>query len=102
MSVLNQPSLLIMTALVGAVLYGAVEWGDRRPVPFLNQPLALEQRLTAAGLASAAIVHMSGMFGGFCRVALLCGGLTLTHATFRARSLAARWSRFKDQVEKID
>ena len=98
-SVLMQPALLIVTAIVAAVLFAAVEWGDR-PVPLLEQPLQIEQRLTAAALTSAALVQFSGSAGQLARVATLCGGLTLGHATFRARTLAARWSFFKDQVAK--
>jgi len=100
--VLLQPTLLIIFCLVCAMLFGAVEWGDTRPVPGLNQPLALDQRVAAAALASAAVVHMSGSVDRVARVALLCGGLTLGHATFRARSLAARWHHFKEQAEKVD
>ena len=38
--------------------------------------------------------------GGAVIAAAFGGGLVLTHAAFRARSLAARWSFFKDSVEK--
>ena len=102
LSVLQQPSLLIVTGICSAVFYGAVEWGDHRPIPGLDQALSLEQRVATAMLASAAVVNYSGSSGKVARVALLCGGLTLGHAAFRARTLAARWSFFKDQVEKQD
>ena len=94
--------LLIIAGLVGATVYGAVEWGDQRPVPVLEQPLRFEQRLTAALLASAAMVQLSGTSGQVARVSLLCAGLTLTHATFRARSMAARWAKFKEDATKMD
>lgn len=97
-----QPALLIVGGLVGATVFGAVEWGDQRPVPLLEQPLAFEQRLTAALLASASVVHLSGTAGQLARVGLLCGGLTLGHAAFRARSLGARWAKFKDDATKLD
>ena len=100
--VLMQPMVLIIACLVGAAFYGAVEWGDTRPIPVLEQPLVFEQRVTAAALASAAIIHMSGTFGHVARVTLLCGGLTLAHATFRARTLAARWAHFKERAEKSE
>ena len=100
--VLLQPSLLVIACIVGGIFYGAIEWGDRRPVPGLNQPLALDQRLSAAALASAGVVHSSGCFGQACRIAVVCGGIVLGHAAFRARSLAARWSFFKDSVERTD
>ena len=100
--VLLQPMMLIIAALVGAAFYGAVEWGDTRPIPVLEQPLQLSQRVTAAALAAAAVVHMSGTSGQVARVMLLCGGVTLGHAAFRARTLAARWAHFKDRVEKAD
>ena len=80
-------------------MWGAAEWGDTRPVPVLNQPLEFQQRLCAAGLASALLVQMSGSTALISRVLLVCGGVTLGHATFRARSLAARWSRFKSDAK---
>ena len=100
-NVLSQPSLLIVAGLCGGLFAVAVEWGDANPVPGLNQPLALEQRMAGAAFASAAIVHTSGTLGHVSRVVLLCAGLTLGHAAFRARSLAARWSFFKEEL-KVD
>ena len=58
--------------------------------------------LGAAAMASAVVVHMSGSVSRIARVALLCAGLCLGHAAFRARTVAARWSFFKDQAEKVD
>lgn len=94
--------MLIIAGIIGAMIVGAVEWGDERPLPVLEQPLRLEQRLTAALLASAAVVHMSGTAPQVCRIGLVCGGLTLGHAAFRARSVAARWAKFKDDATKLD
>ena len=100
--VLLHPALLIISGLVAGLVYGAVSWGDARPVPGLGQPLQLQQRLVAAALASAFMVNQSGSLQHLARVMLVCAGLILGHATFRARSLAARWSFFKEQVEKAD
>ena len=99
-SVLQSPALLLTVALSGGLIYGAVEWGDDTPVPGLGQRLSLEQRASAAALGSAILVQWLGSTAQLARVAFLCAGLTLSHAAFRARSLAARWSFFRDSVEK--
>ena len=102
-SALLQPSILIIAAIVGGVFYGAVEWGDRRPIPILDQTLTYEQRVGAAAMASSVIVHSSGTSFRVTRIALFCAGLVLCHAAFRARSISSRWNFFKDQVEnKVD
>ena len=85
-----------------ALAPGAAAWGDARPVPFLDQPLAVEQRLAAAALASSVVINSSRSGVALTRLFVLCAGITLGHASFRTRSLASRWSFFKDSVEKTD
>lgn len=101
-SVLVRPSLLLVTGLIGGLFALALGWGDRQPVPLLNQTLNLDQRVAAAALVAAAMVNISGQVREICRIAMLCAGVTLSHATFRARSLAARWAFFRDAAEKQD
>ena len=101
LSILLRPVLLISTAVSAGIVYGAVEWGDA-PVPGLNAPLTFEQRAAAGALAAMAFVNWFGSAGEVARVVLLCTGMTLGHATFRARSIAARWTFFKDSVGKED
>jgi len=97
--VLLQPALLAVTSLSAAVVGGAIAWGDTQRVPILNQPLTIEQRTTLGVMAAAVLVNMSGRTGDAARVAIVCAGLVLAHATFRARNLAARWSFFKESIE---
>ena len=99
-SLLMQPALLVLAGVCVGLHAAAAEW--EAPVPLLNAPLTLEQRLVAATFASSLLMHWSGHAYYLLRVLLLCGGLTLGHATFRARNLSARWSWFRDQVEKLD
>ena len=96
--ILVQPTLLVVAGLVGAAFYGAAEWGDA-PVPGLEQRFDFQQRMCAAGLASAALVNYSGVLDKVARIGLVCAALVLGHAAFRARSIAARWSFFKETVE---
>ena len=100
-AVLLEPSLLMLALLVGALFGGALVWdGDaRQVVPDLT--LNVQQRLSGAGLCSVLMVNMTGHFGSLCRVALLCAGLIGAHATFRARSLKARWAFFQEEM-KVD
>jgi hypothetical protein len=77
----------------------ALCWDDTTPLPFLNQPLRLDQRLAVSGLASTVAIHQSGSTAMLGRAALLCGGIVLSHATFRARSLSARWAHFAKDVK---
>ena len=91
----------MVAGLVAATFYGAIEWGDD-VVPVLNQRLALEQRATAAALMSCVLVNYSGSAPKVFRIVILCAGLVLSHAAFRARSLQARWAFFKNEVEKTD
>ena len=96
--ILVQPTLLVVAGLVGAAFYGAAEWGDA-PVSGLEQRFDFQQRMCAAGLASAALVNYSGVLDKVARIGLVCAALVLGHAAFRARSIAARWSFFKETVE---
>lgn len=98
--VLLQPALIVVAGLIGGIFFGAIEFGDTRLVPGINQRLTFEQRVCAAGMAASAVINYSGALQKFARIAVVGGGLVLTHAAFRARSLAARWSFFKDSVEK--
>lgn len=98
---LAQPGLLVLAAAGAGLHVGAHAWGDT-PVPGLERPLPLGQRLAAASLASSLLVSWSGSSRPVLRVVLTAGGLVLAHASFRARSLAARWSFFKESVEKED
>lgn len=94
------PTLLICTALCGTAFATASNWGDAQPIPLLDQPLSFEQRLTAATLASAAIISWVNCLSQACRVLLLAFGLVLGHATFRARSLSARWAEFVHEAKQ--
>ena len=96
--ILLQPTLLVVAGLVGAAVYGAAEWGDE-PVPGLNQRLTFEQRMCGAAFASAALVNYSGALDKVARIFILCAGLVLGHGAMRARSIAARWTFFKETVE---
>jgi len=97
---LAMPTLLVCTALCGMALATASNWGDAQPIPLLDQPLSFEQRLTAATLASAAIISWVNCLSQACRVLLLAFGLVLGHATFRARSLSARWAEFVHEAKQ--
>ena len=99
--ILLQPSLLVVAGLVGATFYGAAEWGDA-PVPGLNQPATFEQRMCAAGFASAALVNYSGVLDKVGRIGLLCAALVLGHASFRARSIAARCTPLRFEPEGLE
>ena len=95
---LMQPRLLGMGALAAAIHFGAAQWDG--PVPGYDRPLEFEQRLMAATLLSSVLVHWSGGAWQLTRIALVCGGCVLGHATFRSRTLAARWNFFRESVEK--
>ena len=101
-AVLLQPELLLLVAAMAALVLGAVGWGDARPVPGLEQPLELPQRLGAASMACSMLVHWSGSAGRVARIAVACAIIVLGHATFRARSLSSRWHRFFDVATKVD
>jgi hypothetical protein len=102
-SVLLNPSLLLVTGLVGGLFAVAVAWdGDVNalaPQVNLPAPLTLQQRLVAAGLGSSLVVNGTGHTSSICRVALLCFGVVFAHAAFRARSLKARWEFFKEELK---
>ena len=99
LSVLLRPSLLFVSGLVSCIFATAITWGDQTVVPGINQRLNFEQRVTAASLVAALVVNQSGQVSPILRICLLCVGMTLGHATFRARNLAARWTWFKESID---
>lgn len=100
-SVLLDPALLLLTLATGGVVGGAASWdGDARAFG-VPTPLTLQQRLGFAGIVASLMVNSSGHASKVFRIALLCGGATLAHASFRARNLKARWTFFKEEL-KVD
>ena len=103
-SILLNPSLLFVMTLVVALVGGAAAWdGDVNAVApqlGLPAPLALQQRLAAAGLGSSLIVNSTGHATSICRVALLCTGVVVAHAAFRARSLKSRFAFFQEELKQ--
>ena len=95
-SVIISPSLLLVAIIAFGGVAGAIAWGDE-PVPGLNQPLSLEQRLAGASLVAAVCVNMSGHAQTMARLALACTVVVLAHASFRARSLSSRWKFFMSE-----
>lgn len=93
-SVIISPSLLFVAVLTFGGVAGAIAWGDDDPVPGLNQPLALEQRLAGAAVVAAVLINLSGHAQTMARLALACSVVVLAHASFRARSLSSRWKFF--------
>lgn len=100
--VLLRPALLGLVGATLGIMYVAAEWDGRLPQDWATAPLRIEQRLTAAGAVSSLLVHWTGQRNEVLRLMVLCGGVVLGHATFRARSLSARWAFFREQVEKQD
>ena len=92
-------ALLAVAGLSAALVGGSVAWGDVQPVPLLNQPLTLNQRVSISALASSALVNWSGRGADVTRITVTCAAFVLAHAAFRARSLASRWSWFKESVD---
>lgn len=102
-AVLSQPALLLLAILNAALLAAALCMRDDEPLPFTSIVLDRNQRVGAVGLSALASVNSSGHASTVCRVLILCAGLILAHATFRARSISARWSFFKaEAAEKLD
>ena len=100
-SVLLQPGLLLLAIVVVVGGGTAAAWdGDVRQFG-VPQPLTLQQRLGGASLLASWIVNSAGYLGPLCRIATLCGGIVAAHASFRARSLKARWAFFKEEM-KVD
>jgi len=99
---LLQHRLLMVVGGSIALHYVGAEWDGRLPADWQTPPLRLEQRLTASLFGSVLLAHYMDATSRLMRVGILCGGLVLGHATFRARSLSARWAFFRDSVEKQD
>ena len=93
-SVIISPSLLCVAIIAFGGIAAALTWSDDEPLPLLNQPLALEQRLAGAALIAAVCINLSGHAQTMARLALACVVAVLSHATFRARSLSSRWKFF--------
>jgi hypothetical protein len=100
-SLLLQPALLVCTGLAIAAHVAAAEWATPIPGPD-GTPLTVSQRLAIATLTSSLMFSWSGHSARLMRIAFLCCGTTLLHAAFRARTLTARWSFFRETVEKQD
>ena len=96
-SVLLHPGLLLVALLIGGLFGGAVVWnGDGLG---LDTPLTLHQRFIGAGLGSSLVINWTGNANAICRVALLCAGVVVAHASFRARSLKARWTYLQEEMK---
>lgn len=91
------PQLLLTAAMVAMTFGSAVTLGDA-PLPGLGQ-LNLEQRLALATVPAAWLLNTSGSAGALLRLASVCAGLVLAHATFRARSLSSRWKYLHEQFK---
>ena len=103
-AILLNPSLLFVMTLVAALVGSAAAWdGDVNalaPQLGVAAPLALQQRLAVAGLGSSLIVNSTGHATPICRVALLCTGVVVAHASFRARSLKSRFAFFQEELKE--
>lgn len=99
---LQRPPFLLLLGISVGLLYVAAEWDGKLPAEWRNTPLRIEQRLTVAGVASYLLVQWMGEGAFFSRLAVICGGVVLGHAAFRARTLQARWAHFRENVEKQD
>uniref|UniRef100_A0A7S0IKP1 PRA1 family protein n=1 Tax=Calcidiscus leptoporus TaxID=127549 RepID=A0A7S0IKP1_9EUKA len=93
---LIRPAMLLVGSVAAGLPVLALSWGE---TPVLGQPLDLTQRLVAAGLASALLLHWSGYVWELLGLAGTCSGIVLAHATFRARSLSSRWKFFNEQMK---
>jgi len=96
-AVLLMPHLLFTAALVAMTFGGAVMLGNT-DIPQIGS-LELEQRLAAACIPAAWLLNSSGCAGSLARLASVCAGLVLAHATFRARSLSSRWKYLHEQFK---
>lgn len=99
---LVQTRLLVLLGSSLGLFYCAAEWNGQLPSEWSTPPLRIEQRLSGALFCSMLLVQWCGVASTVSRLTMLCGGLVLGHATFRARSLASRWAFFKETVEKQD
>ena len=101
-SALQQPKLLALLGASIALHYGASEWDGRMPAEWNMAPLRLNQRLVIALIGSSLLVNWLDATASVMRVSVLCAGMVLGHASFRARTLNSRWAYFKSSVEKSD
>ena len=101
-SALQQPKLLALLGASIALHYGASEWDGRMPAEWNMAPLRLNQRLVIALIGSSLLVNWLDATATVMRVSVLCAGVVLGHASFRARTLNSRWAYFKSSVEKSD
>lgn len=101
-SALQQPKLLALLGASIALHYGASEWDGRMPAELNMAPLRLNQRLVIALIGSSLLVNWLDATATVMRVSVLCAGVVLGHASFRARTLNSRWAYFKSSVEKSD
>ncbi|KAL1514601.1 hypothetical protein AB1Y20_003695 [Prymnesium parvum] len=103
LTLLSSATFFLTSLAVAAVIAVATGWDSATPIPVINQPLGTQERLCVAALGSALLFHWSGSMQHLSRAASVSAVLVLTHATFRARSLSARWHRFtKDATSKCD
>lgn len=75
-----RPLLLLLALSVGGLGVAAATWPETRPVPLLEQPMALESRMGLVALGAALLVHSSGCRDELVRLAGACSMLVLTHA----------------------
>merc|ERR1711920_272528 len=94
---LMRPEMLLVGTMAAGLPVLALSWGEAT-VPLLGQPFDSTQRLVAASLASALLLHWSGYVWELLGLAGTCSGLVLAHATFRARSISSRWKFFNEQI----
>ena len=102
LAALTQTRLQLLVGGSLALFYAAAEWDGRVPADWNMPPLRIEQRLSAALLATTLLVHWLDAAALVTRLSIVCGGLVLGHASFRARSLSSRWAFFKETVDKQD
>ena len=96
-ALLLQPALLLCAVLCSVLIVGAAAFTE--PVPGLDAPLALPQRLAVGCLGAAWVVNATGHAPAVARICVVATGLTLAHATFRARTMASRWHNFVQDLK---
>ena len=89
---LLQPTLLLASLGSAGLVFAAMTYEE--------SSFTLEQRLSAAGLSAAVLLHRSGAVMGVARIAIVCFGICGTHAMFRARSLSSRWRHLYEQMKQ--
>mmetsp|Transcript_1110 Transcript_1110/g.3313 ORF Transcript_1110/g.3313 Transcript_1110/m.3313 type:complete len:219 (-) Transcript_1110:178-834(-) len=88
---------LLLRLLLSALLAVLALADQEGAIPSLGQ-IPGEMVVVAAG-GVALLLLMPYVFS-VARLTLLCGAVVLGHASFRARSLPSRWSRFSKTVQK--